>query len=569
MNEAQLTVVGYVASTPTLIVTKAGRFVANMRVGVTPRRQDKDTGQWSDGDTSYVTVTCWRSLASNVAACLRKGDPIVVKGRMRVRQFDDKDGNQRTVVEVEASTLGHDLTRGVAHFLRTKRSPGEAPALQLARQMGAGDPGAAGDDRFEAGGHSANGWEGSRRMTNRGPTPRNRRQASQRAIRSRPTLRTMSSRRPICSMMPGSRHRRATSSPAARAMARPRIRVVPFLTRMVRTGSRLGGPPELFSGGPRRRSGQGRHVQMTPRIGAVSSNRFHSRHPAKASMAGEARHAARWVLAHHACSRTTRARAPGSRTTGTTVKPEAGSAARPTSFKVVRTSGWPRGTPGPAGRRLCPAHSFGRRRRTVSPAPACAGADRSAHRAAGLRSGPWAPSGPAGRAACGPARRTPGPLDTRPAAPARWTPGPLDTRRRPGHPACWTPGVPDTRRAGRPACRTPGRWTSGPPVRWLAGHPARRAACGPAIPGRPARRAPSGPTRCANCGPGPSGFARRWGVPRSGPSALPERPLPVVRFIVLVRTSALASLAVGPRAASDRKVSARLASDGRNAGATT
>ncbi len=160
MNEAQLTVVGYVASTPTLIVTKAGRFVANMRVGVTPRRQDKDTGQWSDGDTSYVTVTCWRSLASNVAACLRKGDPIVVKGRMRVRQFDDKDGNQRTVVEVEASTLGHDLTRGVAHFLRTKRSPGEAPALQLARQMGAGNPGAAGDDRFEAGGHSANGWEG-------------------------------------------------------------------------------------------------------------------------------------------------------------------------------------------------------------------------------------------------------------------------------------------------------------------------------------------------------------------------------------------------------------------------
>ncbi len=159
MNEAQVTMVGYVASTPSLVVTKAGRFVANMRVGVTPRRQDRDTGQWSDGDTSYVTVTCWRSLATNVAACLRKGDPVVVKGRMRVRQYDDKDGNQRVAVEVDASTLGHDLTRGVAHFLRTKRSPGDAPALQLVQRPGGADPSAAGDDGFEPGGDLADSWE--------------------------------------------------------------------------------------------------------------------------------------------------------------------------------------------------------------------------------------------------------------------------------------------------------------------------------------------------------------------------------------------------------------------------
>ena len=158
MNEAQVTMVGYVASTPSLVVTKAGRFVANMRVGVTPRRQDRDTGQWSDGDTSYVTVTCWRSLASNVAACLRKGDPVVVKGKMRVRQFDDKDGNQRVVVEVDASTLGHDLTRGVAHFLRTKRSPGDAPALQLAQRALGGDPGLPSENGFEPG-HVPGSWE--------------------------------------------------------------------------------------------------------------------------------------------------------------------------------------------------------------------------------------------------------------------------------------------------------------------------------------------------------------------------------------------------------------------------
>src|SRR6266496_6568841 len=143
MNEAQVTMIGYVASTPKLFKTKGGRFVANMRVGVTPRLHDKETGQWSDGDTSYMTVTCWRSLATNAAACLRKGDPIVVKGRMRVRQYDDKDGNQRLVVEVDASTLGHDLTRGVAHFLRTKRSPGDAPAAVGGERPAAGWSGAA------------------------------------------------------------------------------------------------------------------------------------------------------------------------------------------------------------------------------------------------------------------------------------------------------------------------------------------------------------------------------------------------------------------------------------------
>jgi len=120
--------IGYVASKPKLFQTKSGRFVTNMRVGVTPRLQDRETGQWSDGVTSYLTVTCWRSLATNVAACLRKGDPVVVKGRMRVRNYDDKEGKQRVAVEVDASTLGHDLNRGVAHFLRTKRSPGDAPA---------------------------------------------------------------------------------------------------------------------------------------------------------------------------------------------------------------------------------------------------------------------------------------------------------------------------------------------------------------------------------------------------------------------------------------------------------
>ncbi len=136
MNEAQVTMIGYVASTPKLFKTKGGRFVANMRVGVTPRLHDKETGQWSDGDTSYMTVTCWRSLATNAAACLRKGDPIVVKGRMRVRQYDDKDGNQRLVVEVDS--CGPSARQGMlqrqARRARVTRRTGIPVANGLARR---------------------------------------------------------------------------------------------------------------------------------------------------------------------------------------------------------------------------------------------------------------------------------------------------------------------------------------------------------------------------------------------------------------------------------------------------
>jgi single-strand DNA-binding protein len=75
-------------------------------------------------------VSCWRKLADNVAMCLRKGDPVVVKGRLSVRAYE-KDGMPRTEVDVDASSVGHDLSRGVAHFQRTKRVPGETAAGPL------------------------------------------------------------------------------------------------------------------------------------------------------------------------------------------------------------------------------------------------------------------------------------------------------------------------------------------------------------------------------------------------------------------------------------------------------
>jgi single-strand DNA-binding protein len=128
LNEAQVSLTGYVATQPTARTVNSGAVNVSMRVAWTPRRQDRVTGEWADGNTSYVTVICWRRLATNAAVCLRKGDPVVVKGRLSIRNYEDKQGMQRTVVEVEASSVGHDLSRGVAKFQRVRPQTGQTAA---------------------------------------------------------------------------------------------------------------------------------------------------------------------------------------------------------------------------------------------------------------------------------------------------------------------------------------------------------------------------------------------------------------------------------------------------------
>jgi len=138
VNEAQLSLTGYVASDPRSRETRNGVPQASMRVAWTPRWIDRASGEWADGNTSFVTVLCWRRLAANVATCIRRGDPVVIKGRLSIRPYEDKDGNARLAVEVDASSIGHDLSRGVAHFQRTR---GGLPPLTPAGQSGGSGPG--------------------------------------------------------------------------------------------------------------------------------------------------------------------------------------------------------------------------------------------------------------------------------------------------------------------------------------------------------------------------------------------------------------------------------------------
>ncbi|HEY7011650.1 MAG TPA: single-stranded DNA-binding protein [Streptosporangiaceae bacterium] len=137
-NDALVVVTGYVATEPSYRTLADGVPVLSMRVGWTRRRRDSATGEWSDGNTSFVTVTCWRKLAENLSKCLRKGDPVVLRGRLDVRTYVTKEGERRIAVG-DAASLGHDLNRGVANFQRTLPSAGRT--AEEAAAAGASGPG--------------------------------------------------------------------------------------------------------------------------------------------------------------------------------------------------------------------------------------------------------------------------------------------------------------------------------------------------------------------------------------------------------------------------------------------
>jgi single-strand DNA-binding protein len=124
-SDAQFSVAGNVATDPEYKLVGAGIPRLTMRVCWTTRRKDAASDEWVDANTSFVNVTCWRRLAMNLRTCLRKGDPVVLRGRLEVRQYTGKDGHPRQSVDVDASHLGHDLNRGTADFRRIMESAGK------------------------------------------------------------------------------------------------------------------------------------------------------------------------------------------------------------------------------------------------------------------------------------------------------------------------------------------------------------------------------------------------------------------------------------------------------------
>ena len=110
MNETWVTVIGNVASDVSWRRTPGGAEVANFRLMSTERRFEAESGSWEDGLRLAVRVNCWRRLGENVRACVTKGDPVVVRGRLNTREFE-VDGVRRSSTEIEARAVGLDLAR--------------------------------------------------------------------------------------------------------------------------------------------------------------------------------------------------------------------------------------------------------------------------------------------------------------------------------------------------------------------------------------------------------------------------------------------------------------------------
>ena len=125
---AYVTLVGFVAQDPNIRTTATGKQLTKVRVGTTPRYRDDESGQWRDGETSYYDVKCWNRLAEHARLSLRKGEPVIVKGKFRIGNFEDKTGHTRISVEITADTLGHDLSRGVSSYSRVQSRRPDAEA---------------------------------------------------------------------------------------------------------------------------------------------------------------------------------------------------------------------------------------------------------------------------------------------------------------------------------------------------------------------------------------------------------------------------------------------------------
>ena len=127
-NETTITIIGNLVGTPEMRFTPAGIAVANFRVASTPRYKDNATGEWKDGDTLFLTCHAWRQLAEHITESLEQGMRVIVTGRLRQRSYETKEGEKRTVYELEADEAGPALSRATAKVTKISRSGGNGQA---------------------------------------------------------------------------------------------------------------------------------------------------------------------------------------------------------------------------------------------------------------------------------------------------------------------------------------------------------------------------------------------------------------------------------------------------------
>lgn len=146
-GETTLTIVGNLTADPELRYTQAGLAVTNFTIASTPRVFDRKSNEWKDGDALFIRASVWRDFAEHVANSLQKGMRVIAQGRLRQRDYETKDGDRRTVIELEVEEIGPSLRFATATVTRAQggQRPQQAPQSPQAAQ------GPAPDDAWAAG----------------------------------------------------------------------------------------------------------------------------------------------------------------------------------------------------------------------------------------------------------------------------------------------------------------------------------------------------------------------------------------------------------------------------------
>ncbi|KHL10525.1 single-strand DNA-binding protein [Mumia flava] len=139
-GETVITIVGNLVDEPELRFTPSGAAVANFRIASTPRTFDRQSGEWRDGDTLFLSCAVWRQAAENVAESLQKGMRVIVQGRLKSRSYDDREGNRRTVFEIDVDEVGPSLRSATAKVTKASRSGGGSYSGGGQQQAPANDP---------------------------------------------------------------------------------------------------------------------------------------------------------------------------------------------------------------------------------------------------------------------------------------------------------------------------------------------------------------------------------------------------------------------------------------------
>ena len=123
-GDTTITIIGNLTDDPELRFTPSGAAVAKFRVASTPRFMDKASGEWKDGEPLFMACTVWRQAAENVAESLQRGARVIVSGRLRQRSYETREGEKRTVIELEVDEIGPSLRYATAKVQKMSRSGG-------------------------------------------------------------------------------------------------------------------------------------------------------------------------------------------------------------------------------------------------------------------------------------------------------------------------------------------------------------------------------------------------------------------------------------------------------------